>query len=615
MLIHDNNNNSNDNSERGRPTLTFNLPPGVAPPLVSIHHGPAPALIGTTNGVTAAAGGPVTLPPLAPQPVPIRVERRGGGGKDVNKDFECAICLEYMEDPSGCGNCPSRFCYTCLSRVLNDSTSDLPKPCPTCRKPLTRIERDHAIRHRMQLTEEIICPYPGCGQELSIINAKAHEAKCDYMVMKCQYAVVGCGWIGAKKDLKRHDGRCEYGKVKGLVEQVRFMKAVHGKQIQQMQHQIMMAHRMIQAQGNTLLSIQSKSVDNVLHFFELAMTASCQPVRFLATKELWRSFFANPYRLYNFFYLFPSALVSTRTSLIGLRTILNLTTTPTDAQIDTILLSMINTCCGVSFLLCFVIDKKTCTWTYQKIATDVIYPIFRDLAALCLVIMHTATIDRETTGNGSSPSIRGVVVMSAVTIATIIFPASLAPLIAAGGVPPGTEGVTSRCLNTSRARCVVFFGLRYSILLSICGILPLWDALVYHHVLIGAVGRYLPVGFFPSTYNSDCFLSHISLGGYIGLAVMRVATIVACDGVDGFAATLPPALIALLILWIVNHTVALLNRMGRGVGVTVARQASEILGRNIGDWVEGRGSPSGRVLDGVLMFGVWVCLLGIVIVA
>lgn len=212
--------------------------------------------------------------------------------------------------------------------------------------------------------------------------------------------------------------------------------------------------------------------------------------------------------------------------------------------------------------------------------------------------MHAAAIENE-------GIVRGILLTITVTIATVILPAALAPILRAGGIPPGGA---PPCLSTARARAVVFFALRYGILVATCGFMPLLDAVIYFHLLVAAVPRFPPSLI---QKESDCFLSVFTVEVYACMAAVRVATLVTQE--NALVTSLPRAGLALGVLIGTNHVLGLLGRIGRGVGSSVARQAQAILGSG---GVEAAGNVGREtVVEGLIGFSVWVCFLGSVIVA
>ena len=116
--------------------------------------------------------GPV-LPSLEPQPLPnqtsdissadnANAEDGGKTNEPANmKQYECAICYEYMDSPVGCGSCQARFCANCLRRVLrqgiaerNPESEDPPNSakCPSCRAAFTA----QSIVHDRELCRQMM---------------------------------------------------------------------------------------------------------------------------------------------------------------------------------------------------------------------------------------------------------------------------------------------------------------------------------------------------------------------------------------------------------------------------------------------------------------------------
>ena len=206
-----------------------------------------------------------------------------------------------MENPVGCGSCQTRFCRSCLQRVLRQATmnrnpqsTDPPNSakCPHCRSYFTSqtIYIDRALEKIISdCTDTVTCPFSGCNTELRIGLLKAHEAQCQYIRMRCKFAEWGCSWVGRKKDLADHDEHeCEFrGGLGKLVERFRQGDA-QGRQILQQHHmQISAQSQMLSLHSRQMIMIRARNAGSVFDVLQLAYEASLFPGRFSATREVW----------------------------------------------------------------------------------------------------------------------------------------------------------------------------------------------------------------------------------------------------------------------------------------------------------------------------------------
>ena len=294
------------------------------------------------------------LQPLAAQPVPnINNPSDTTDTGEESSNLKCSICLEFLNNPVGCGNfnCPSRFCRACLTRYATSSninsnrdrnaTSNEPShdaannnraQCPCCRVEFDtdNFLVDEALRNRME-HEYVTCPNFGCNARVSRCNLKNHEERsCDYIKVRCRYVSFGCKWSGTRKCFKQHETRdCSFAKISGLVEQVRQLKSTNdqqGQQIQFVRNQLNQATQLIHLQGTTLMAMQqsssfsnsnnnntNKNADNILDLYEGIFFCAYNPVNFMRETMVWRHLYATPNvrsKMYDAMFYLPTFLVA-----------------------------------------------------------------------------------------------------------------------------------------------------------------------------------------------------------------------------------------------------------------------------------------------------------------
>lgn len=582
------------------------------------------ALADGASGSTAVARGDATEGEVAGESVPAEgssdQEAVAAEGALAGSRFECSICFEYMDDPSGCGHCEHRFCRPCIARVIHDlarvataarrspettSAEHIKARCPCCRSPfgLNDIVRDTALRARIASAAQVTCPFPGCGKKLKLTEARAHEASCPYMMMRCRYAQFGCGWTGPKMELEEHDKTgCSFAKIGVLVEQLRQTRAEHGHMIASLQQQLGAANQMLHVQGSNLMRLQSRSASNVFDVLTLAHLCTCHPVRFLRTKDLWRQMHSTPVSratICNFLYLFPSVLLVIRVAARGIRLLFHLDYHSNGEDlvewIDTILLAFALGIIGILFVACFFLDAGTSkNWSKYQVRPGISLPVIRDVAALALVAIHFSCIEFD---GGRA----GFGAWGCVCIPATYFPAIVAAML---------EYANNVGLQTTeaRARCVTLFGIRYGFLAALCGIVPCFDAVLALRLMKG----FLKLPTTVTLEESECFLAEITSRMYGYVAAARIAIFFAVE-MEEYRAVLVGAGAALGMLLIVNHVVYKLNLLGATVGKKLGATAAAVAGRNNNTSSEEQRSD--RIVDGAVFFCFWVAFLGCIVIS
>jgi len=116
--------------------------------------------------------------------------------KDLLKDLECPVCLEYMVPPIKLCTNGHNICTNCRWRV---------PCCPTCRAAFSEI-RSVALENIARRQK-----YPcanrrrGCLDLFTIEHINEHNAVCVYGRIECPFKLYrSCPWNGFKSDLKEH---------------------------------------------------------------------------------------------------------------------------------------------------------------------------------------------------------------------------------------------------------------------------------------------------------------------------------------------------------------------------------------------------------------------------
>lgn len=324
------------NTPDGVRGVNIALPPGAnMPPRVVVQQQPQAAGGGggamnnnnppQTIRIRQSSSSSSSYQPLQAQPLPNQTNyddillNQNNSQEPIDlKKFECSICFEYMEQPVRCGgaSCSSRFCATCLNRVLRDEISnrnnrtsenssstatatnnnDQSAKCPHCRTNFTKtdIQVDHVLEKEIyDSTNTITCPFKGCNTEVQLCKMKQHEESCPYIRMKCRYAEWGCKWTGRKMDLQSHyDAECDFTKLgSGLPTFIeRYRKTVehdHRYWIDQNRAQLQGFNQMQSMQSRQVMMMKSRNASDILDVLALTYHACCFTGRFVLSRDLW----------------------------------------------------------------------------------------------------------------------------------------------------------------------------------------------------------------------------------------------------------------------------------------------------------------------------------------
>jgi len=527
------------------------------------------------------------LPPLEPRPMlPNQSSVESGAGEDAAqpsakdmKKFECAICYEYMENPVGCGSCDTRFCKSCLQRVLRQAIDDRPPQstdppnsakCPHCRSFFSPrcVVADVDLRKEIaDCTDTVTCPNEGCGTELPIGMLKAHEATCPYMRLRCRYADWGCEWVGRKRDMEDHDrNSCEFRCGLGqLVERFRQGDQRAASVLQQHHMQIAAQSQMLTLHSRQAMMMRERDPRSLLDVYRLAYEASFFPGRFVATRDMWSGMINGQERrcaVCNVLLVVPSLALMFHVSFQGFKLLygLQLDTISGDELwflADHLLLSLIVSLLGILCIACFVIDSKgPADWTIYNVRNIIPgRPVLRDLAAITMAMAHFSVIEFL----GTHP---GVMMWQLTVIVTILFASFVSCIVETSSGGPTV-------LRSSRAWPVVIFGLRYGLLAALCGVAPSVSAVI----VLRSLKRHVAVSSKVTVEDSECFIPQIGmsfLGAIAGVAFAFDNAVFQEEGIPlgitSLNIVLLDSVFAAFVLACVNGLVFLLDEAGRKLG-------------------------------------------------
>jgi len=118
--------------------------------------------------------------------------------RDLLKELECPVCMEYMSSPIKMCENGHNICGSCKERLSE---------CPSCRGTFINI-RNITLEN---LAAAAIYPCKnqkaGCKKTLAVEDRNKHHSVCLYQSRKCLVGVmwgVNCSWAGILLDLEAH---------------------------------------------------------------------------------------------------------------------------------------------------------------------------------------------------------------------------------------------------------------------------------------------------------------------------------------------------------------------------------------------------------------------------
>ena len=156
--------------------------------------------------------------PLVPYQSQPKKKQRVGSGQDISANtsqlkisgdisqilsqFECCVCLDYINPPIlQCRN-SHVFCQTCRQKFTS------PVKCPTCRVELVQTYiRSHSLEQiALSLGLQFPCKYKTNGCDVtSLLTEKAkHEELCEFVPHSCPHVFIECQWLGSREHVIQH---------------------------------------------------------------------------------------------------------------------------------------------------------------------------------------------------------------------------------------------------------------------------------------------------------------------------------------------------------------------------------------------------------------------------
>ena len=249
------------------------------------------------------------LPQLRELPLPEQQQKLRSEQEDATSldghHYNCPICLaDVMRQPASFGCCSKRFCYECLTRLVDSSTNAPPK-CPNCRtefrpgdEDTPQIQLDSELMQEIDEIPPVPCRYQECNQVLKISEISSHEETCDCVVVKCRFSSFGCNWSGPRVQLQAHfDDDCGHYPLASLIQQHR--EAVHNytSTIANQENALVGIRAMLHTQERQLQRLQaqagsdSKSPENILDLLSYVYTVTCCTTQFIRNRRAWENMY------------------------------------------------------------------------------------------------------------------------------------------------------------------------------------------------------------------------------------------------------------------------------------------------------------------------------------
>jgi hypothetical protein len=555
----------------------------------------------------------VRVDPLTPQPVHGSAPAATDG--DSWDRFKCIICLEFMNDPVGCGNCASRFCHSCLSRFVKDASRNGKPKCPTCRVEMNSgLVPDDDLKKEICSGQTVECRFDGCSEQITLPKVADHENKCTHAMMKCRYASFGCKWKGKRGYIATHEANdCNLAKVSELVDQFRKLKADHATRLDIVHQQATGLVRMNTMIRQNMQRSQRASTSNLFALLEYCHLLTCSTAYFLFTQEKWALFFRSSEgraAVTNFLVFLPLTVLFSTTALSGLHNLLQISKVfEQESAEERFLLADAILCISIgvlgSLMLAanFVDARSSRSWRRYRISNLMgSPPLICDILALSSFTVLVSIFEVQDAG-----TIKCLFLWSLMTLSTTLFPALVMVLSqqsalvglgrnARNQIPPPTQ-----MLSYARAFEPILFGLRYSLITHLFGVVPCLDAAV----LINLLPRVPKTELF---LMKNCFfegLPNFTYVAYFGaqLAIIMGSKYGKWEDIEGFVIGSALAFVCLLFINFLTHQTFV---VATHLGTKIFSQAQRA--------VEGRpqGPENDYILLGMASFGAWVCTLAII---
>ncbi|KAI8851149.1 hypothetical protein BC829DRAFT_387453 [Chytridium lagenaria] len=136
------------------------------------------AVIGSASSSTTLIGSPPVEDIDTIQPSPSSPICAWEGDWDA---MLCPLCATVFDRVAAVGCCGAEVCVNCVHHWCKHRKSE---KCPFCRQSMS---------------------------EKMLMSAADKQARVDALEVRCPFAVLGCGWTGARVAVKRHVGMCNVG--------------------------------------------------------------------------------------------------------------------------------------------------------------------------------------------------------------------------------------------------------------------------------------------------------------------------------------------------------------------------------------------------------------------
>lgn len=129
-----------------------------------------------------------------------------GENEKVDESLLCGICQEVPFRPEECNSCQNIFCTDCISQWL-EKKAKCPFDCPLpfqSNKPHKMIRQAlGALKYRCLNREN------GCEEIIMLESLSKHEGKCEFGKIKCPFSP-DCSIEMFRKEKEKHEETCEY---------------------------------------------------------------------------------------------------------------------------------------------------------------------------------------------------------------------------------------------------------------------------------------------------------------------------------------------------------------------------------------------------------------------
>eukprot|EP00980_Cylindrotheca_fusiformis_P004689 scaffold992_cov116-Cylindrotheca_fusiformis.AAC.24 len=553
--------------------------------------------------------------PLVPELVNERIIEEDDDNDDADQleRFKCVICLEFMDDPAGCGKCSSRFCHACLSRFVRSGSHREGKArCPTCRVEMNSgLVRDEDLQKEIASGHTVQCRFAGCTEQLLLPKVVDHESKCMHAMVKCRYCNFGCSWKGKRGLLPAHEtDDCNLAKVSTLVEQFRLLKAEHSTRLDIVHHQAAGLARSNAALRQNMQQNQRASTSNLFAILEYCHLVTCSTPHFLYNNEKWISFFKpleGSATVANFLVFLPLTILSFCTALSGTRKLIQ---SPRifqpQSEEESILLAdaILSACIGalgsVMIVANFADSKSSRTWNRYKLSNLMgSPPLIGDILALSSFTIVVSILEVLDAG-----VIKCIVLWFLLSITSAFFPALvmlLSEQAAMGGLAQDSMPLPTEIVSHARAFEPILFGLRYSLIAHLFGAIPCLDAAV----LINLLPR---ISKTEKLFMKNAFFEGLPKITYVAYFGAQTAIVIGSKyirpaDVADFLVRPVLSFACLLLVNFLNHQAFAL---AANLAAKMILQAKmEVNGRS-------QGPRRDYNLLGMITFGIWICALAII---